>query len=163
MSRRPIHVNIAPREFDSLAALDRHLRLLGATDVILYGSVARGEATEQSDVDLAVFGPESVMKLIDRLYGFDYPSVTVGGVRRPAQIVTPAVTHTNNPQEFQMMQPEGRSLWAEQPAARAVLPALGRNGNGNQFSRHTRVQAPRVDEAAADAPYALLEQPDDSR
>jgi len=40
-----------------LAVLDRHaqeLRRLGATSLALFGSVARGEASERSDVDLLV-------------------------------------------------------------------------------------------------------------
>lgn len=107
--RAPISIILTPRHFASPAQLAAHLRLLGATDVLLYGSVARDAARPDSDIDIAVFGPPRAMAFIDRAYGFSYPVTVVDGVNRPTQIVTPAVTNMTVDQ-FRQCQPEALPL-----------------------------------------------------
>ena len=60
--RRPIETLTHPdlTHPDTLARIaDRLRERLGATRVIVYGSVARGEATIHSDIDLLVVAPSS--------------------------------------------------------------------------------------------------------
>lgn len=82
--RHPVNVNLAPRQFDDIASLAHHLRLLGAIDVVI--------TSESTDViDIAV---EGAVDRIDRLYlGAKAPRV--GG--RVVRISTPDTRRGTRP------------------------------------------------------------------
>ena len=65
--------NLTPQEMCALQAFkERMLRLLGEANVfdcILFGSRARGEGNENSDLDLLVLVDESVMHQRGTVYG----------------------------------------------------------------------------------------------
>src|SRR6186997_2781671 len=69
-ARRPIESLSHPDMPDASVLTriaDRYRERLGATRGIVYGSVARGEATIHSDIDLFVIAPSSD-KTVQRLY-----------------------------------------------------------------------------------------------
>lgn len=81
-----------PREIlDKLAAQRSELRRRGVRSLAVFGSVARGEAGEQSDVDLLVeFEPESRIGLFAFVDLRDYLSRLLG---RPVDLVTREALH----------------------------------------------------------------------
>lgn len=81
-----------PREIlDNLAAQQSELRRRGVRSLAVFGSVARGEAGEQSDVDLLVeFEPESRIGLFAFVDLRDYLSRLL---RRPVDLVTREALH----------------------------------------------------------------------
>ncbi len=81
-----------PREIlDKLAAQQSELRRRGVRSLAVFGSVARGETGEQSNVDLLVeFEPESRIGLFAFVDLRDYLSRLLG---RPVDLVTREALH----------------------------------------------------------------------
>jgi len=78
---------------------DRYRERLGATRVIVYGSVARGEATIHSDIDLLVVAPSE-----DRMY---QRMANARAVIRDLSFRLPVSPLVLTPEEVEIAQQEG--------------------------------------------------------
>jgi predicted nucleotidyltransferase len=105
--------NIAARLVSALVDWDS----LGAGSVTLYGSVARGEAGSQSDVDiLVVLNKGEPWRIRRRIYELVYPVIEVLGVDISLMVVRSEdwleMLGNSEPFATQVLK-EGRSLWGQ--------------------------------------------------